>query len=99
MSSTLGGTFLCRMTPDKRRNRKLAHYEFSEGLAFLFAFQIESFPVAAGALRSPAGRLLDVQPWAEAHGGIPRHVCSDLLRGRRGPRGMGFPRPKPPPPP
>jgi hypothetical protein len=44
------------------------HSPAAEGLAFLFAFQIESFPVAAGALGSPAGRLLDVQPWAEAYG-------------------------------
>jgi hypothetical protein len=47
---------------------KLIHWSVSERLAFLFAFQIESFPVVAGALRSPAGRLFDVQPWAEAHG-------------------------------
>jgi hypothetical protein len=50
------------------RNRKLAQDPFSEGLAFPFAFQIESIPVAADNARSPAGRLLDVQPWAEAHG-------------------------------
>ena len=41
---------------------------FSEALAFLFAFQIESFPVVAGTLHSSAGRLLDVQLCAETHG-------------------------------
>jgi hypothetical protein len=66
--STVRATFLSCLTPDKRRNRKLAHYPVFEGLAFLFAFQIESFPVAAGALGSLAGRLLDVQLSAEAHG-------------------------------
>jgi hypothetical protein len=56
------------LASDKSATRKLAHNPVAEGLAFLFAFQIESFPVAAGALGSPAGRLLDVQLSAEAHG-------------------------------
>jgi hypothetical protein len=43
-------------------------------LAFLFAFQTESFPVAAGALVFPAGRLLDVQPSASADETLPQFL-------------------------
>ena len=45
--------------PDKRRIRKLAQNPFSEGLAFRFAFQIESSPIAAGALGCRLGGSLE----------------------------------------
>jgi hypothetical protein len=63
----------------QRPNWKLAHNPVFEGLAFLFEFQIGSFPIAAGALGSPAGRLLDVQPSASANETLPQFLLISMF--------------------